>query len=244
MKSSGNPAERAVRETAAKNIEEYSNAHDIIFDIYVDDCISGTHTENERMSVTDELKFSLGKGGFTLKGFSFSGEDPDDKLSADKESVSVGGLKWYPKDDYLMINVNKLNFAKKIRGRKSDSGVGIPEILTMRDCVRKVAELFEPLGKITPIVAGMKLDISLLHSSGLGWDDEIPSNLRNVWTSNFEMMEEIGTIKYKRAIVPDCIDNKELMMSFFYLEISIVQIRIMDYTMCVKLADNRNTDGP
>ena len=162
------------------------------------------------MSVMDELKFSLGKGGFTLKGYSFSGEDPDDKLSADKESVSVGGLKWYPKDDYLMINVNKLNFAKKIRGRKSDSGVGIPEILTMRDCVGKVAELFEPLGKITPIVAGMKLDISLLHSSGLGWDDEIPSNLRNVWVSNFEMMEEIGRIKYKRAIVPDDAINLDI----------------------------------
>ena len=55
----------------------------------------------------------------------------------------------------------------------------------------------------------MKLDISLLHSE-LGWDDEIPSNIRNVWTSNFEMMEEIGRIKYKRAIVPDDAINLDI----------------------------------
>ena len=45
-----------------------------------------------------------GGGGVTLK--EFSGKDPDNKLSADKKSVCVGGLKWYPKEDYLMINVN------------------------------------------------------------------------------------------------------------------------------------------
>ena len=50
----------------------------------------------------------------------------------------------------------------------------------MRDCVAKVAELWFPLGKITPLVAGMKLDISILHRSGLSWSDAIPYNLRNV----------------------------------------------------------------
>ena len=53
---------------------------------------------------------------------------------------------------------------------------GIP--LTMRDCVGKVAEMFDPLGKVTPLIAGMKLDVSLLHRSGLSGDDEILENLR------------------------------------------------------------------
>ena len=79
-----------------------------------------------------------------------------------------------------MINVNELNFTRKVRGRKSESGGGIPEDLTMRDCVGKVAELFDPLGKITPIIVGMKLDISHLHRCGLTWDDQLPDNLRNV----------------------------------------------------------------
>ena len=80
----------------------------------------------------------------------------------------------------------------------------------MRDCVGKVAVMFDPLGKVTPLIAGMKLDVSLLHRSGLSWDDEILENLRGVWKCNFEMMQEIGQIKYKRAIIPVNAKNLEI----------------------------------
>ena len=103
-------------------------------------------------------------GGFKQKGFTFSGKDPDDNHSADKKSVTVDGMIWYPKEDC----VDELNFAKTIRGRKCENKAGIPERLTMRlRYVAKVAEIFDPLGKITPIIAGMKLDVSQLHRSGL-----------------------------------------------------------------------------
>ena len=38
--------------------------------------------------------------------------------------------------------------------------------------------------------------------AGLGWDDVLPDNLRTIWTSNFELMQEIKGIAYRRAIVP------------------------------------------
>ena len=59
-----------------------------------------------------------------------------------------------------MINIGDLNFARKIRGRKPESTVCIPGKLTMRDCVGKVAEIYDPLGRITPLLAGKKLDVS------------------------------------------------------------------------------------
>ena len=116
VKPSGNLAETAMRITAEKNIVEYPKVYDIIRnDIYVDDCLSGTHSADERLLVTDELKLSLENGGITLKGFTFSGKDPDENLSADKKSVTVGGMIWYPKEDCVMLNIDELNFAKKIR---------------------------------------------------------------------------------------------------------------------------------
>ena len=160
VKPSGNQAESAIRQTAEKNRDEYPIAYDIVQnDIYVDDCISGATSEGEGALATEELMLCLEKGGFTLKGFSCSGKDPDVKLSADNKSISVGGLKWYPKDDVIMFNFGDLNFSRKIRGRKSNSGLGIPKDLTMRDCVEKLAELFDPLGRITPLIVGMKLGL-------------------------------------------------------------------------------------
>ena len=69
----GNAAERAMRLTAETYEKEYLIAYKVITkDTYVDDIISGNHSEEERNSAT-ELQLSLGKGGFSLKGFSFSG---------------------------------------------------------------------------------------------------------------------------------------------------------------------------
>ena len=98
----------------------------------MDDCISGNDTFEERDAATDQVKLSLGEGGFTLKGFTFSGEDPDITLSADGESIMTGGLRWFPKKDIIKLNVGKINFARKVRGRKLTEENQIPSKLTLR----------------------------------------------------------------------------------------------------------------
>ena len=103
------------------------------------------------------------------KVFTFSGQNPDFTLSIDEQSINVAGLKWCPKDDYLMFNSESINFAQKIRGRKLESKIDYPENLTMRDCVSLVDQIFDPTGRLTPIIAGFKLNISQLHRSGLKW---------------------------------------------------------------------------
>ena len=74
--------------------------------------------------------------------------------------------------------------------------------------VLAVVEVFDPLGRVAPLVSGMKLDIHELHARKLGWDDKLPDKLRNIMVSNFELMQEIANIKFNRAVVP--IDAKNL----------------------------------
>ena len=205
----GSLAERAIRMTAETYRTEYPLAYGIILhDLYVDDCLSGERTDEERGDASEDIRLCLGNAGFSLKGFTFSGQDPDSTLSIDGKSINVAGLKWFPKDDYLIFNSEAINFAKKVRGRKIENKIGIPENLTTRDCVSLVAQVFDPTGRLTSIIAGFKLDISQLHRSGLKWDDEIPENLRRIWSSNYEMIKEIKQLRYKRAIIP--LDAKNL----------------------------------
>ena len=90
-------------------------------------------------------------------------------------SATVGGLKWFPKGDFININMGDLNFAKRNRGRKSrDMKEIIPDEITKRDCVGKVADIFDPLGRVAPLVSGMQLDINELTARKLDWDDPIP----------------------------------------------------------------------
>ena len=78
----------------------------------VDDCMSGKSDWNKAMSVTDEIKLVL-----ALKGFTFPGHDPPERLSDDGNSIKVAGMKWYPKEDILQLCIGEINFSKKKRGK-------------------------------------------------------------------------------------------------------------------------------
>ena len=79
----------------------------------------------------------------------------------------------------------------------------IPEKFTRRQCVGKVAEVHDLLGKASPIIGAFKLDLRELTNIKLDWDDKIPNELRALWISNFEMIKDLSNIRYNRAIVPE-----------------------------------------
>uniref|UniRef100_A0A7M5USX5 Uncharacterized protein n=1 Tax=Clytia hemisphaerica TaxID=252671 RepID=A0A7M5USX5_9CNID len=99
--------------------------------------------------------------------------------------------------------------------------------LTRRQCASKVAELFDLTGKVSPLIASMKIDLQDLVQRQLNWDDIIPDNLRSIWESNFDMMKEIGDLRFNRAIVPeDAIDLKMDTLDFGDASHSMVCVSI------------------
>ena len=203
VKSSGNQAERGLRMTADLSKIEFPEVNEIIQeDIYVDDCISGVSSEEQLYKRADELNLVLMRGGFCLKGFTFSGSKPLKDLSDNGKSINVAGMKWYSEMDLLQLDVSPLDFAKRVRGKKMSTSPGIPSNLTRRQCLSKVSELFDLTGMITPITAAMKLDLHVLVQRKLDWDDTIPDELRPIWISNFEMINELSNLYFKRAIIP------------------------------------------
>ena len=202
--SSGNQAEGGLRETAKLSDKEYPLINQIVQnDIYVDDCLSGKNTELS-LEKADQLELVLNRGGFSLKGVTFSKRDPPNNLSADYCSVNVARMKWFPKEDMVSLDIGEFNFAKKQRGQRTVQGRHtIPFNLKRRQCVSKVAEIFDLTGNITPITATMKLDLHTLVERGLYWDDRIPDDLKPILNSHFEMLKEISKVKLKHAVVPE-----------------------------------------
>ena len=180
-------------------------------DIYVDDCLSGEDLYDISRDTTDGLEIMLNKGGFHLKGITFSGYDPPENLSNDDKSVTVAGMKWLPKLDVLSLNIGEGNFGKKNRGKKSTQLDGLlPDKFTKRDCAGRIAEIFDLLGKFRPITAGLKLDLSELFKRKLEWDDFVPDDLVSHWKNNFETIRQLEEIKLRRAIVPEDAINLDM----------------------------------
>ena len=204
-KSSGNQAEYGLRETARLSQDEYPEVYDIIHkDTYVDDTLSGESTEELCHERADQMEIVTARGGFSLKGFTFSGKSPPSHLTEDGESIKVAGTRWYSEDDEIQLDLGDISFAKKKRGKKttSESDSRIPEKLTRRMVTGKAAELYDLTGRFTPLIAHMKLDLHDLVKRMLRWDDVLPDNLRQVWVSHIEMIKEISKVRFKRAVVP------------------------------------------
>ena len=126
--------------------KQISTIYEIISrEIYINDCISGSNSENEMLNIADKLEIVLNSGGFSLKGIAFLSKDPPESLSDDGVSIHVAGMKWYTKR----------------KGRKVHQK-GIPAILTRCHCVSKVAEIYNLAGKLTPLTACLKIDLHKL----------------------------------------------------------------------------------
>ena len=171
----------------------------------MDDCatgVSGLPTDITAEQLASDIDHMLAKTGFITKGYSVSGSPPPIGLSKDGISVNVLGKKWICEFDKFQFNIGPLNFAKKHRGKKSESeeSFQIPYKLTKKICAGKVAEIFDLLGLLAPIVGGFKLNIRDLVKALCGWEEKIPDQYRSVWLSNFELMKVLGDLVYNRAV--------------------------------------------
>ena len=211
VKSSGNQAEHALRLTANLSMAEFPEVNEIVQnDVYVDDCMSGEAAEELCHQRADELNLVLTRGGFCLKGFTFSKHDPPKELSVDGRSINVAGMCWFSNEDYLKLDISPLDFTKQRRGKRSSLSLDVPKNLSRKQCLSKVAEIFDLTGMLTPITAAMKLDLHTLVQRKLQWDDIIPDDLKAIWISNFDMIQELQSFKFNRAVVPEDATNLDI----------------------------------
>ena len=104
--SSGNQAKRGLRLTAELSKDKFPEAYEIVHkDTYMDDIMSGCQSIEMADQRADEMEIMLSRGGFSLKGFTMSGRDPDPSLSADGISILVAGHFWFCEKDKIALNI-------------------------------------------------------------------------------------------------------------------------------------------
>ena len=234
VKPSGNLAERALRETARLNKNDYPRQNEIVQDdIYVDDCISGESSEELAFESASDLEKVLNTAGFRLKGITFSGHDPPDHLSNDAnddidKSINVSGMKWYSREDFLSLKIGDQRFGKKVRGKRPPEKYFKTDGFSRTDCAARVGEIFDLPGRFAPLTAGFKLDLRDIKD--LNWDDNVPIEKVPKWRENFDMIKKLGEIKFKRCVVPEDaisldIDTIEVGDSSLEMSCSAIYVR-------------------
>ena len=152
-----------------------------------------------------------------------SGSPPPEIVSKDGVTIGVGGFGWFPEADIVELKVPKLHFGKTRRGRLPDNvqlfegneeelDAFVPKNLTRRQATSKLASLWDLLGKLAPIMTGLKLDLRETFQKTDGWDDGMPPDLRQKWLKNFWLIEKMRGLKYQRAVMPPDAVNTQLRL--------------------------------
>jgi len=84
---------------------------------YMDDLADSEDTIQDCQKIAEDLNFTLAQGGMSVKAYTYSGSKPDEKVSANGETVGLIGYLWNPVVDTITLDIKELFFGKPKRGK-------------------------------------------------------------------------------------------------------------------------------
>ena len=107
-------SENGMRKVSNLIKDEKPNVRQLIEDrMYVDDASDSKCTKEECVKLAADADEVFARVGLSCKAWTYSGEDPEEKVSKDGVSLGLGGFKWYPKLDVYELKIPSLHFGKK-----------------------------------------------------------------------------------------------------------------------------------
>lgn len=166
-------------------------------DRFMDDILTGSENICEGVKLRDQLVEILGRGGFKLSKWNSNipkiipnSSIPSERkvVELNKENVAkVLGLWWDPSNDILSYRV-QTNLAKT-------------NAWTKRSILSAIAKIYDPIGIISPILIRAKILMQELWTLKLEWDDPVPQNITDEWTTFISDLEFLREIKIPRKII-------------------------------------------
>lgn len=83
-------------------------------------------------------------------------------------------------------------------------------VLTKRNILSAISQLFDPLGILGPIIILGKLMIQNLWKISLDWDDLVPEDIAHQWITFRDQLTVVGQIKIPRKMISDELNELEI----------------------------------
>ena len=218
VKSSGQQCQAAIEKLADHHLDagiHQMGAEALKDTTYVDDILSSQDSHEKCKTVAADIEIILQKGSMKVKSFSFSGAAPAECVSADGTHVGLAGYLWATEADIIKLDIGPVRLGKAKRGRRPDPVLGdikaaLSQVFTKRTLTGIVAGIFDPLGLVTPITAGLKLDLHELCALRLDWDDAVPQELLDKWVENIHRIQDLQGVHFCRTIIPEDAANLDV----------------------------------
>ena len=105
-------------------------------------------------------------------------------IQTDKDAKTLG-LLWTPDTDQLRYSVNQISRLT----------------VTKRTILYTIAQIFDPLGLVGPVVIRAKIILQHIWQLKLGWDENLPQNLYIMWMEFHEHLRSLNKIPVPRLVL-------------------------------------------
>lgn len=169
----------------------------VLTQCYIDDILYGCNSEQQLFCIKDQLtelfkianinlhKWSSNSFSFLEQLNSHSHDQIDYDIKQNSVSSKVLGISWNPTLDIFSISLPK-NLNKNI--------------VTKRQVLSTIAQMFDPLGFIGPVIVTAKIIMQKIWLAKLDWDDSLTGKLLSEWNIFFNSIESLSDLKIPRNL--------------------------------------------
>ncbi|XP_072380728.1 uncharacterized protein [Diabrotica undecimpunctata] len=171
----------------------------ILKDFYVDDLLTGSNSISELIQTCQEVSFILNSAGFPLRKWTSNNPNVLQTISSNDDSLAILklgqndasktlGIYWYSQLDILKYSINKNIYP-------------LTSSLTKRQVLSDIAQIYDPLGLISPCIILGKIMIQKLWSLNMAWDEPIPDDLSLQWQQFRTELSELNQLSIPRYVI-------------------------------------------
>ncbi|XP_044014169.1 uncharacterized protein LOC122856520 [Aphidius gifuensis] len=153
--------------------------------------------DEECMEKIEQLRALFKAGGFPLKKWLSNNDTilsvvpPEDREQSstlniqDVEVFKQLGVQWHRKDDTFTFSSPSVSNNTRLNATK-------------REVLSKVAQLFDPLGWITPVIIIGKIFLQKLWNKRVDWDEQLDNELQLEWQTYCKHLQDVNCLKIPR----------------------------------------------
>ena len=98
---------------------------------------------------------------------------------------------------------HKWNKAKDTFSFKKNEITTSESPIAKRNCLAYLAQLWDPIGLVTPTTIELRIDVQELWGTGYSWDEILPDVIQSRWKINVQVLNQLLKYKFSRKLKPD-----------------------------------------
>ena len=98
---------------------------------------------------------------------------------------------------------HKWNKAKDTFSFKKNEIVTSESPMTKRNCLAYLAQLWDPIGLVTPTTIELRIYLQEPWSTSYSWDEILPDVIQSRWKMNVQALNQLLKYEFSRKLKPD-----------------------------------------